>query len=59
MLRYIQEQYFRGAEAHVPELSPAALGLYKGLGFEQVDIGRSYRRSLDGSPFPPPPGQPA
>ena len=55
MLRYIQEQYFRGAEVHVPELNQAALGLFKSLGFAQVDIGRSYRRSLDGSPFPPPP----
>jgi ribosomal protein S18 acetylase RimI-like enzyme len=58
MLRYIQEQYFRGAEVHVAETNQAALGLFRGLGFEQVDIGRSYRHSLDGSPFPPPLSQP-
>jgi ribosomal protein S18 acetylase RimI-like enzyme len=57
MLRYIQEQFFRGAEAHVPESNAAARGLYGSIGFEQVDVGRSYRRSLDGSPFPPPLGE--
>lgn len=45
LLRYIQEQFFRGAEVHVPEANEAALGLFKSLGFEQVDLGRSFRKA--------------
>lgn len=44
LLRYIQEQYFRAAEVHVPELNQPALALFKGLGFETLDIGRSYKK---------------
>jgi len=44
MLRYVQDQHFRSAEVHVPELNQPALALFKGLGFEQIDIGRNYRK---------------
>ncbi len=50
LLRYIHEQYFKLAEVHVPELNHPALNLIRGLGFEQVDVGRTYRRAADAVP---------
>jgi ribosomal protein S18 acetylase RimI-like enzyme len=49
VLRYIQEQFFRMAQAHVPESNQAAIALFQSLGFEQSDFGRSYERSLAGA----------
>jgi ribosomal protein S18 acetylase RimI-like enzyme len=43
LLLYLQEQCFSLAEVQTMERNRAALGLYQGLGFEQVDIGRIYR----------------
>lgn len=45
MIRYIQEQFFRTVEVHVPDGDEAATNLFLGLGFQRVDIGRSYRES--------------
>jgi ribosomal protein S18 acetylase RimI-like enzyme len=45
ILQYLQDQYFAIVEAHVREGNVAALNLYRALGFEQVDVGRSYRKT--------------
>ncbi len=45
ILRYLQDQFFGIAEAQTPEPNEAAVRLYRGLGFEQVDLGRAYRRA--------------
>ena len=47
MMRDIHEQYFRLIEVQVPQANHAAEGLFRGLGFEQVDIGRTYRRPAE------------
>lgn len=44
MLRYVQEQFLRTVEVHIPEGDEAATKLFRGLGFQHVDTGRSYRR---------------
>jgi ribosomal protein S18 acetylase RimI-like enzyme len=44
VLRYVQEQFFEVAEIHVPETNEPAVKLCRGLGFEQVDVGRQYQR---------------
>lgn len=44
LLRQLQEQYFNLAETQVPETDEAAVGLFRSLGFEQVDAGRTYRK---------------
>jgi ribosomal protein S18 acetylase RimI-like enzyme len=44
LLRYIQENAFKMAEVQVQEANQGALNLFRDLGFEQVDVGRSYRR---------------
>jgi ribosomal protein S18 acetylase RimI-like enzyme len=44
ILQYLQDQYFAIVEAHVREANVPALNLYRALGFEQVDVGRSYRK---------------
>jgi ribosomal protein S18 acetylase RimI-like enzyme len=44
VLRQLQEQFFALAEIQAPADNAAAVGLLKGLGFEQVDTGCSYRR---------------
>jgi len=46
VLRYLQEQYFGLTEVQTPERNQAAVKLYRSLGFEQVDVGRMYRREL-------------
>lgn len=43
MLRYLQDQYFTFVEVQTAELNQPAVHLYKALGFEQVDVGRTYR----------------
>jgi ribosomal protein S18 acetylase RimI-like enzyme len=45
ILQYLQDQYFAIVEAHVREGNVPALNLYRALGFEQVDVGRSYRKT--------------
>jgi ribosomal protein S18 acetylase RimI-like enzyme len=45
MLRTIEEQRFAAIEAHCEESNAAGLGLLHGLGFVQVDRGRTYRKS--------------
>jgi ribosomal protein S18 acetylase RimI-like enzyme len=44
VLRQVQEQYFSLAEIQAKETEQPAQGLYRGLGFEQVDTGRLYRK---------------
>jgi ribosomal protein S18 acetylase RimI-like enzyme len=44
VLRYLQDQFFAVAEVHAPAGNAAAVGLFRTLGFEQVDEGRSYRK---------------
>jgi ribosomal protein S18 acetylase RimI-like enzyme len=56
MIRYIQEQFFRTSEVHVPNQNQAAIDLFGSLGFERVDIGRSYHRPAESNiPTPPEP----
>lgn len=44
VMRVLQEQYFGIFEAQAPERNQPAVGLLRGLGFEQVDVGRVFRR---------------
>jgi GNAT superfamily N-acetyltransferase len=44
ILRYLQDQYFGIAEIQTPEANTPLINLCRGLGFEQVDVGRSYRK---------------
>ncbi len=45
LLRHVQEQFFSLVEVQANERNEAALRLYRGLGFEQVDTGRVYRKA--------------
>jgi ribosomal protein S18 acetylase RimI-like enzyme len=45
MLRHLQDQYFGVAEVQTMRDNQAALSLYRGLGFTQVDEGHIYRKS--------------
>jgi ribosomal protein S18 acetylase RimI-like enzyme len=45
LLRHVQEQFFSLVEVQTNERNEAAVRLYRGLGFEQVDTGRSYRKA--------------
>src|SRR5262249_26503022 len=56
LLRQLQEQFFTLAEIQTPEDSGAALQLCQGLGFVQVDVGRSYRREQEERDRSPSPG---
>ncbi len=44
MLRYLQEQYFGLTEVQVLQENQPGLGLFQSLGFEQVDVGRLYKK---------------
>jgi ribosomal protein S18 acetylase RimI-like enzyme len=44
LLRHVQEQFFARVEVQTMRRNEAALNLYRGLGFEQVDTGHIYRR---------------
>jgi ribosomal protein S18 acetylase RimI-like enzyme len=44
ILRHLQDQYFGIVEVQTMEKNEAAVNLYRGLGFEQVDVGRVFRR---------------
>jgi ribosomal protein S18 acetylase RimI-like enzyme len=46
ILRDKQEQYYGLAEVQTPERNQSALALFKAIGFQQVDVGRVYRRQL-------------
>jgi len=46
MMRYLQEQFFRLIEIQCLEGSEPCIQLLRGLGFEQVDVGRSFRKAL-------------
>jgi ribosomal protein S18 acetylase RimI-like enzyme len=48
LLRNLKERYGGIVEVQIPETNQAALDLFRGLGLEQVDIGRVYRRNLTG-----------
>jgi ribosomal protein S18 acetylase RimI-like enzyme len=50
IMQYLQDQYFGLIEAQTLAGNLATLGLYRCLGFEQVDAGRVYRK--DESPAP-------
>ena len=46
LIRTIHEQDFRLIEVQCAEQDEAALGLFRGLGFVQVDTGRTFRKEL-------------
>ena len=50
VLRFLQDQFFAVAELQVPAADPVALALCSSLGFDQVDVGRTYRRAGEGPP---------
>lgn len=45
ILRYLQEQFFGLAEVQTMEHNQPAIGLYRSVGFRQVDIGHIYRKT--------------
>ena len=47
ILRYLHEQFFSIVEIQTRADNPAAIGLLRGLDFEQVDAGHIYRRSAE------------
>jgi ribosomal protein S18 acetylase RimI-like enzyme len=48
ILRYLQDQFFGIVEVQTSDKNEPAIQLLRSLGFEQVDIGRSFRRSESG-----------
>jgi ribosomal protein S18 acetylase RimI-like enzyme len=55
LLRYLQDQFFSLVELQVKEDNLAGINLLRGLGFELIDSGHSYRKADDritGSPTP-------
>jgi ribosomal protein S18 acetylase RimI-like enzyme len=48
ILRYLKDQYFGIVEAQVLEGNEPTIHLLRGLGFEEVDRGRVYRRPPEG-----------
>lgn len=49
ILRCLQDQFFGVAEVHVSQNNEAALRLFQGLGFDQVDVGKCYRKTVASS----------
>jgi GNAT superfamily N-acetyltransferase len=45
VLRYLRDQFFAVAEVQTRADNIAAVGLLRGLGFEQIDAGHIYRKS--------------
>ncbi len=43
VFRCLQDQYFNLMEIQTMEKNAAAVKLFRGLGFEQVDVGHSYK----------------
>ncbi len=50
VLRFLQDQFFAVAELQVPAADAVAVGLCTSLGFDQVDVGRTYRRAGETPP---------
>lgn len=48
VLKYLQDLEIRVVEGQAPEANPFAVGLLRTVGFEQVDVGHSYRREVSG-----------
>ena len=46
IVRTLQDQYFETAEIQVDLENTAAVKLCRGLGFEQVDVGRAYKKDV-------------
>ncbi len=46
VMRTLQDQYFETAEIQVDLANTAAVNLCRGLGFEQVDLGRVYKKDV-------------
>jgi ribosomal protein S18 acetylase RimI-like enzyme len=44
VLRYLQDQYFGLAEIQTPDHNQPAARLFQSVGFEQVDVGRFYKK---------------
>jgi ribosomal protein S18 acetylase RimI-like enzyme len=44
VLKYLQDQFFGLVEVQAMARNEAAVNLYRGLGFEQVDSGRAFRK---------------
>ncbi|OWK38488.1 GNAT family N-acetyltransferase [Fimbriiglobus ruber] len=59
VLRFLQDQFFAIVELQVPAADPAAIGMCKSLGFEQVDEGFVYRPAPPAGEPPPPPTEEA
>ena len=46
VLRYLQEQFFGVVEAQCPQANEPAAALFRSLGFEAIDVGRTYRKEV-------------
>ena len=46
LLRYLQEQFFGMVEVQIMERNEAATNMFLGIGFEQVDTGRVYKKAI-------------
>ena len=47
LMRHFQDQFFSLVESQVPEDNAPCLQLLRGLGFQQVDAGRQFRKGTD------------
>src|SRR5262249_28882778 len=45
LLRYLQDQYFGICEVQTLDQNNVASGLFRSVGFEQVDVGHIYKKS--------------
>jgi ribosomal protein S18 acetylase RimI-like enzyme len=45
ILKQLQDQYFQIVEVHIDETNEPAKNFLSQLGFEQVDVSRSYQKS--------------
>ena len=46
VLRYLQEQFFGVVEVQCQQQNDPASALFRSLGFDQIDVGKSYRKEL-------------
>lgn len=46
IMRFLHDQYFTLVEAQVDPGNNAGIGLFRGLGFQQIDVGHRYRRKF-------------
>lgn len=49
LMRYLQEQFFNLVEVQAMQSNEAAVKLYQSVGFQQVDIGRVFKKAVSGS----------